>query len=162
MKYINVFQVVADVLILALILFYFFKRKEDRKRDKIIEVRAKEMLLLNKSMGNLIQEAKKVTEDLIGKIDSKQSDVENFLREIEKKQEEVVKAKPEEPVAVEPESEPEIEDSPPAVEEEKEAEEEDKYAEAARLAEEGVPPDEIARRVNLPKGEVELILDLKK
>lgn len=151
-------QVVADFLILALLLFYFFKRKEDRQRDKILEVRAKEMLLLNKSMDSLIKDAQKVTEDWISAMESKQSQMKSLLNDLEAKKEQVLKALSEKPPAPAPQKE-NPEKPATLAEEEKE---EDKYAEAARLAEEGYPPDEIARKVNLSRGEVELILDLKK
>lgn len=153
-------QVVADFLILALLLFYFFKRKEDRQRDKILEVRAKEMLLLNKSMDSLIKDAQKVTEDWINAMESKQSQMKGLLNDLEAKKEQVLKALSEKPPAAPAPQKENVEKAAVPVEEEKE--EEDKYAEAARLAEEGYPPDEIARKVNLSRGEVELILDLKK
>ncbi len=169
MKFLSLFQVVADVLILALVLFYFFKRKEDRKRDKIMEDRAKEMLLLNKSMDTLIKEAQKVTESLMNALDSKQSGVKEILDGLEAKKEEVLKllAEPimlkeppeEELIEIDDELDEQVELDEP---DEKKEEVEDKYAEAARLAEEGYSPDEIASQVNLSRGEVELILDLKK
>lgn len=152
-------QVVADFLILALLLFYFFKRKEDQQRDKILEVRAKEMLLLNKSMDSLIKDAQKVTEDWINAMESKQSQMKSLLNDLEAKKEQVLKALSEKPPAAPaPQKENAEKPAVPAGEEK----EVDKYAEAVRLAEEGYPPDEIARKVNLSRGEVELILDLKK
>lgn len=164
MKFLPIIQVVADVLILALILFYFFKRQEDRKRDKVIEIRAKEMLMLNKTMDALIKEAQKVTEDLMGALESKQATAKKLLLELEGRKEEVTKLLSEPlPQRPQPAAEAAALATPPTPSSNPEVkEEEDKYAEAARLAEEGVSPEEIARIVNLPRGEVELILDLKK
>lgn len=162
-KIFPIIQVVADFLILVLLLYYFIKRKEDRQRDKILEVRAKEMLNLNRSMDSLIKDAQRVTEEWIASMESKQSEMKSLLKDLEEKKEQVLKALAEQPVALPPPVAPKAEeaekvDSAPPVEEQ----EEDKYTQAARLAEEGYPPDEIARMVNLSRGEVELILDLKK
>ncbi len=157
MQFLSIFQVVADVLILVLILFYFYKRKEDRMRDKILEVRAREMLVLNKTMDALIKEAQKTTENLVGTMESGQSDMKKLMDDIEEKKEGILQLLSEQIQPDEPEIEGEVKEIVVADERE-----EDKYAEAARLAEEGLPPDEIARLVNLSRGEVELILDLKK
>jgi hypothetical protein len=161
-KIFPIIQVVADFLILALLLYYFIKRKEDRQRDRILEVRAKEMLNLNRSMDSLIKDAQRVTEEWINSTESKQSEMKSLLKALDEKKEQVLKALAEQPRDL-PVPAPKVEemekaDNVPHIEEQ----EEDKYTQAARLAEEGYPPDEIARMVNLSRGEVELILDLKK
>lgn len=117
---------------------------EDKKRWTLLNTLNKQTRAANSAIEKLSAEKEKgikCSEELAKGLDSRKAELEGYLERIDsllKTLEETV---------------PDAEVIP---------DESDKYREASRLAEEGHSLDEIVERVGLPKGEVQLIVGLKK
>lgn len=150
-------QVIVNILILAAILFYIYERKNINKEIQNDELKKKELKELISSLGQLIAESerssKKIfdntiqsqskSQDLLDQLETKQAELQNEV----KKAESVLK-KINNPLEINQNKENHI------------ITRKDKYIEVANLAKSGLNTEEISRRLDLPKGEVELILDL--
>lgn len=117
---------------------------EDKKRLNLLNTLNKQTRAANSAIEKLSAETEKGTkcsEDMAKGLDARKAELEGYLERIDGLLKMLDEAVPDAEVV-------------PG--------ESDKYREASRLAEEGHSIDEIVERVGLPKGEVQLIVGLKK
>ena len=97
---------------------------------------------LSDSLGQMISESKRVLGEMFEKLESKEVQIDRLIEEgdelVSKLQKTISETLP------------------------KSEESHDKYQQALKLANDGLSADEISERVKLSKGEVGLILDLRK
>lgn len=150
-------QTIVDFLILIVVLFYVFERKKRQKEEQNIQLKKEEIQELIGSLDRLITESERSsinisdkallcqqqTRELIDQLETKKKE----LREESKKAESLL-----EKIKTPPKIDPEKKEPLPT--------QEDKYSEAAKLAKRGFNAEDISKQLDLPKGEVELILDL--
>ena len=151
-------QAVVDLLILIAILFYIFDLKNRKKIEKLnVNLKKKETQELIQSLDRLITESERASIDISDKALLSQKKTQELLDHLEIKknqlQGEAKKAElPIEQIKNQLEAGPNKNESILS--------EEDKYSEAAKLAKTGLNAEDISRKLDLPKGEVELILNL--
>lgn len=140
-------QAVVDFLILIAIIFYIYERKNRKKEEQNADRRKEELKALIKSLEQLIKESERSSADIFNQAFQSQKKSRELLDQLGKKQIEIQN---------------EIRKSESALEKVKNQTltEDDKYSEAAKLAKTGLNIEEISKQLDLPKGEVELILDL--
>ena len=152
-----VIQTIVDFLILLVVLLYILERKNRQKEGQNIKLRKKETQELVQSLDRLITESERASIDISDKALLSQQKITELLDRLEVKQKELQGEEKKAALLLE-----EIKNQLEADEGKKESvlSEEDKYSEAAKLAKNGLNSEEISRQLDLPKGEVELILDL--
>ena len=152
-----VIQTIVDFLILLVVLLYILERKNRQKEGQNIKLRKKETQELVQSLDRLITESERASIDISDKALLSQKKITELLDQLEVKQKELQEEEKKAALLLE-----EIKNQLEADEGKKESvlSEEDKYSEAAKLAKNGLNSEEISRQLDLPKGEVELILDL--
>lgn len=152
-----VIQTVVDTLILIVVLFYFFERKKRIKEEQNAELRKRELEGLVKSLDQLMIESERSSIDISDKVLESQKKIHVLLDQLENKKEEL-KIEREEAILILDKFAKQLEIIP----DEKKSilSIKDKYSKAAHLAKSGLNVEEISRKLDLPKGEVELILDL--
>ena len=152
-----VIQTIVDFLILLVVLLYILERKNRQKEGQNIKLRKKETQELVQSLDRLITESERASIDISDKALLSQKKITELLDRLEVKQKELQEEEKKAALLLE-----EIKNQLEADEGKKESvlSEEDKYSEAAKLAKNGLNSEEISRQLDLPKGEVELILDL--
>lgn len=147
-----VIQAVVDILILVVILYYLFERKNRKKEEQNAEQRKNELKEVAESLDHLIEESGRASVNISDKALEAERKARELIDQLEQKQEELQKeAEKTEALIIKLKDQQE-----PAPQ--KEAP--DKYKEAARLAKTGLNVKEISKQLDLPRGEVELILDL--
>lgn len=128
---------------------------EDKKRLNLLNTLNKQTRAANSAIEKLSAETEKGTkcsEDMAKGLDARKAELEGYLERIDAVLKTMDEALPDTPPCI----------PPLAKGGEGGAEPETFYREASRLAEEGHSIDEIVERVGLPKGEVQLIVGLKK
>lgn len=151
-------QAVVDLLILIAIFFYIFDLKNRKKNEKLnVNLKIKETQELVQSLDQLITESERASIDISDKALFSQKNIQELLDQLEiKKKELQEETKKAESIIIQIKNQLETDsnknDSIPS--------EEDKYSEAAKLAKIGLNAEEISRKLDLPIGEVELILHL--
>jgi len=152
-----VIQTIVDFLILLVVLLYILERKNRQKEGQNIKLRKKETQELVQSLDRLITESERASIDISDKALLSQKKITELLDRLEVKQKELQEEEKKAALLLE-----EIKNQLEADEGKKESvlSEEDKYSKAAKLAKNGLNSEEISRQLDLPKGEVELILDL--
>ena len=152
-----VIQTIVDFLILLVVLLYILERKNRQKEGQNITLKKKETQELVQSLDRLITESERASIDISDKALLSQKKITELLDRLEVKQKELQEEEKKAALLLE-----EIKNQLEADEGKKESvlSEEDKYSEAAKLAKNGLNSEEISRQLDLPKGEVELILDL--
>lgn len=135
--------VVADLAVCAVVLVYFFwgRRQEQRPADMA------SLRKLIDSLRALVKESDRASKDLLDALNERHRRTEELFRQMDTREKRMAGAIRE------------------AERIEIELEHSDRtrmYGEVSRLAERGLSEDEIARRVKLPRGEIELILGLKR
>lgn len=152
-----VIQTIIDFLILIAVFLYIIERKNKKKEELGDELRKNELKVLTKSLDRLITESERASINISDKALQSQSRIKALLGQIEKKQEEMQK---------------EVKNAEEVLDKIKNQLEttsnkknpfqsnKNKYSEAAKLAKTGLNVEEISKQLDLPKGEVELILDL--
>tara|TARA_B100000315_G_scaffold133784_1_gene123264 strand:- start:11305 stop:11817 length:513 start_codon:yes stop_codon:yes gene_type:complete len=151
-------QAVVDILILVAILFYIFDLKNKKKKEKLnVNLKKKETLELVQSLDRLITESERASIDISDKALLSQKKIQELLDQLEiKKKELQEEAKNAEALIEQIQNQLETNSN----QNESIPSEGDKYSEAAKLAKTGLNAEEISRQLDLPKGEVELILNL--
>lgn len=128
---------------------------EDKKRWTLLNTLNKQTRAANSTIEKLSAETEKgikCSEELAKGLDGRKAELEGYLGRIDAVLKAMNEALPDTPPGI-----------PPLVRGgEGGAEPETLYREASKLAEEGHNIDEIVERVGLPKGEVQLIVGLKK
>lgn len=152
-----VIQTIVDFLILVAVLLYVFDRRKRQEGEQNIELKKSETQELIKALDRLITESERSSinisdKALLGQKKSQelldQLEIKNKILQKEVKKAESVLEKLREPLETKSEKN---EPAPP---------EKDKYSEAVKLAKNGLNAEEISKQLDLPKGEVELVIDL--
>jgi hypothetical protein len=151
-------QAVVDLLILIAILFYIFDLKNRKKIEKLnVNLKKKETQELIQSLDRLITESERASIDISDKALLSQKKTQELLDHLEIKKNQLQGEAKKAELLIE-----QIKDQLEADPNKNESilSEEDKYSEAAKLAKTGLNAEDISRKLDLPKGEVELILNL--
>ncbi len=135
--------ILADLAVCGLILVYLF---QDR-RKKRNSVETDELKSLINSLSTLIEESDRASRELISALNQRHRRTAELLEEMDTKEGRLKKA---------------VQKTEQILSEKGGAEGTDAYAEASRLADLGLKIEEIAKRVRLPKGEIEVVLGLKR
>ncbi len=135
--------ILADLVVCGLILVYLFR---DR-RHKGKPVDTDELKSLIESLSGLIKESDRASRELLDALNQRHRKTAELLEEVEAKEGELKKV---------------VRNTEQILSKTGDAEVVDPYAEVSRLADLGMRVEEIAKRVNLPKGEIELVLGLKR
>ncbi|MFH1624661.1 MAG: DUF2802 domain-containing protein [Pseudomonadota bacterium] len=149
-------QIGLDVILLSIICFYLVRDRKKHISPPLEEISEERLQLLSNSFNQMLEESRRVLDDLCERIDSEKRSLQQVLEKLESKKGEIDTSIKEAERSL---------TRLGRIIEGNLAEDEinhDKYQRASKLAREGLSADEIAERVKLPKGEVELILDLKK
>lgn len=147
-------QVIIDSVLFAgifYILIKFYKNESLRKEDY---QRIQELKELRISLNKLLKEAVEISSNLSDDIENKQTIVNEFFARIDREKQCILKSaeklnnlssgiKSSHAIPLSENSD-------------------DRYSEPLRLAKMGVSPEEISRKVNIPLGEIELLLSLRK
>jgi len=135
--------IVADLAVCAVVLLYFFwgRRQDERPVD---------MARLGKlvdSLGALIKESDRASRNLLDALNERHRRTEELFRQMDTGEERMSEA---------------IREAERITLKSGDFDRTGTYSEVSRLADLGLDVDEIAGRVKLPKGEIELILGLKR
>lgn len=150
-------QAVVDTLIFIALLFYFLERKKRIKEEEKAELRKEELKELIGSLDQLIMESERSSMNLSDKVLASQKEIRELLAKAERKQEELKNLGEKAESVLEkiikqletiPDNNKHIFSS------------RHKYLKASQLAKTGLNAEEISRKLDLPIGEVELILEL--
>ncbi len=151
-------QAVVDLLILIAILFYIFDLKNRKKIEKLnVNLKKKETQKLIQSLDRLITESERASIDISDKALLSQKKTQELLDHLEIKKNQLQGEAKKAELLIE-QIKNQLEAGPNK--NESILSEEDKYSEAAKLAKTGLNAEDISRKLDLPKGEVELILNL--
>ena len=135
--------IAADLAVCSLVVFYLlWGRRQDQKFVDSARIRK-----LVDSLGELVKESDRASRNLLDALNERHRRTEELFREIDTRERRLVKA---------------IREAEKMHMESENSEKAGSYSEVSRLAELGLDADEIAGRVRLPKGEIELILGLKR
>jgi hypothetical protein len=135
--------IAADLAVCCLVVFYFLSgRRQDQKFVDSARIRK-----LVDSLGELVKESDRASRNLLDALNERHRRTEELFREIDTRERRLAKA---------------IREAEKMHMESENSEKAGSYSEVSRLAELGLDADEIAGRVRLPKGEIELILGLKR
>lgn len=135
--------IAADLAVCSLVVFYFlWGRRQDQKFVDSARIRK-----LVDSLGELVKESDRASRNLLDALNERHRRTEELFREIDTRERRLAKA---------------IREAEKMHMESENSEKAGSYSEVSRLAELGLDADEIAGRVRLPKGEIELILGLKR
>jgi len=151
-------KTIVDILIFLVVLFYFFERKSRKNEAKSQEQKVKALKELIKSLDQLIMEAERSSINISDTALQSQKNIQELLEKMEKKREEL-QATGEKAESVLGSIKKQLETSPNSSSQLKSNQ--NKYIEASQLAKTGLNAEEISKQLKLPKGEVELIVDLQ-
>lgn len=135
-------QIAIDVVLLLVICFYLIWDRKRQGTHRFQAISEESMALFSDSVSQMISESKKILDEAFEKLEIKKKEIDRSTRDAD-----MVLLKLEEAVGGSRNAGDGVYD---------------KYRQAARMADEGLSVSEISERANLPKGEVELILDLRK
>lgn len=135
-------QIAIDIILLFIIYFYLIRDRNRLGGEPSGEMNEEKLEALSDSLGQMISESKRVLGEMFEKLESKEGQIDRLIEEgdelVSKLQKTISETLP------------------------KSEESHDKYQQALKLANDGLSADEISERVKLSKGEVGLILDLRK
>jgi len=135
--------ILADLAVCGLILVYLFQDRRQKQKSVVTD----ELKSLISSLSALIEESDRASRELIGALNQRHRRTAELLEEMDTKEGRLKKA---------------VRQTEQILSEKGGAEGTDAYAEASRLADLGLEIEEIAKRVRLPKGEIEVVLGLKR
>jgi len=149
------FQIAVDIILLVIIFFYFIRdrKKQTTPFQEIDEDRVRALL---DSFNQMMQESKSILDEIYEGLDKEKNSLQQMEERLEFKKGEMgksIEAADRFLIRLQEITDKDIIKSETG---------HDKYEQAIKLAREGLNDDEIAEAVELPKGEVELILNLKK
>lgn len=135
--------IVADLVVCGLILIYLFQNRNQKGTPVDIEG----LKDLVDSLSSLIKDSDRASRDLLDSLNESHQRTVQLLEEMDAKEEKLTKAARQTEELLSKRQIPEVLD---------------KYTEVSRLADLGMKAEDIARRVKLPKGEIELVLGLRR
>ena len=148
-------QIVIDIILLVIIYFYLIRDKNRRITPRFEELNEERFNLLSDAISQISHESKKALDDMRKDLDKEKRSLQQVLRKSEAKREELNRS---------------IQEANQSLSgfiklisgNHKNSDmDNDKYAQAMKLADKGFSADEIAKKIQLPTGEVELLLGLK-
>ena len=135
--------IAADLAVCAVVLFYFLRGQREAQRP----VDTARLGKLVDSLGELIKESDRASKNLLNALNERHRRTAELLREMDNREGQIVRV---------------IREAERIIPNSGDSDKADRYREVSRLAELGLTTDEIAARVQVPKGEIELILGLKR
>ncbi len=176
MLFFEIFLITAGALLLALAV-YFGKEQKDRIENPVEEqplahISTENAAKLQTSLTVLLNELHSMSRDMTVDLEQKLSELKELLQQADTKLEELSLAEPTEQLPnmlkMEPEKERIDSAEAPHSEFQNTAEHDtaappssNRYEQIYRMADEELPVDEIARRMQMGKGEIQLILSLR-
>ena len=149
---------IVDIVIILALLYYVFELKNRKKEAENQEQKVKALKELIKSLDQLIIEAERSSINISDKALQSQKNIQELFGKMEKKQEELQEVGEKAESVLESIKE-QLKTNPNSASQLKSNKE--KYIEASQLAKTGLNAEEISNQLKLPKGEVELIIDLQ-
>jgi hypothetical protein len=135
--------VVADLAVCAVVLLYVIWGRGRQSRP-VDTLRLRELV---DSLSDLVKESDRASRNLLDALNERHRRTEELFRELDTREKRMMGAIREaESIIVKPEN----------------TDMDEKYSKVSRLADRGLDADEIAERVDLPRGEIDLILGLKR
>ena len=135
--------IVADLAVCAVVILYFLWGRRQQDQKPVDTVR---LTRLVDSLGELIRESDRASRNLLDALNERHRRSEELFGQLDKKEKRVIKV---------------VQEAKSVLLSSEATEGSRKYREVSRLADMGLSAEEIATRVKLPKGEIELILGLK-
>jgi len=135
-------QIAIDVILLFIVCFYLIRDRRIGGEHPFKGVNEKKLELLSDSFNEMIQESKRILGELSERMESKKEEIDRSIQEADRLLIRLEKTT-----------------SPCLINDNMDN---DKYQKILELADEGLRTDEISGVVRLPKGEVELVLGLRK
>ena len=165
MQLIEICLIGMGTLLLALA-FYLGKkhggRDEPGAREQVVEGLSPEKAVrLQTSLMRLLQELQTLSSDMTTDLEEKLSELKELLQLADTTHEEKSADTPEKEPSAEMKTEKQKETSETAADEATSPPLSHRYSEIFKMAEEGLAIDEIARRMQMGKGEIQLILSLR-
>jgi len=147
-------QIVIDAILLVIISFYLIRDRKRQIKYPFEEINEERLRILSESFNEMMHESKRITDDIHESIDKEKGSLQQLFDKLESKKEEVAQSVREADRLLQELQRPIHGNSI------KSEINNEKYKRALKLAQEGLSVDDIAETLELPKGEVELILDL--
>ena len=135
--------IAADLAVCAVVLFYFLRGRREAQRP----IDTAKLGRLVDSLGHLIKESDRASRNLLDALNERHRRTAELLREMDNREGQIARV---------------IREAERIIPGSGDSEKADRYHEVSRLADLGLTTDEIAARVRVPKGEIELILGLKR
>ena len=149
-------QIAIDIILLVMIFVYLVRDRKRKPAPSFEEVNEEKLNVLSDSINQMIKESKRILNEMHERIEEQKRSLERMTEKLDRKKEEIdlsmkkvdgslhrLKKDSDETFLTDDENH-------------------DKYQQVISLARKGLTVEEIEKRVQLPRGEVELILDLKK
>ncbi len=151
-------KTIVDILIFLFVLYLIFELKNRKKEAQSQEQKITELKELIKSLDQLIKEAEHSSINISDTALQSQKNIQDLLEKMDKKREELqgVGEKAESVLESIKKQLGPSSNSPGQLKSNQ-----DKYSEAYQLAQTGLNAEEISDQLKLPKGEVELIMDIQ-
>jgi hypothetical protein len=135
--------IVADLAVCAVVILYLLWGRRQKDQKPVDAIRLKRLI---DSLGELIRESDRASRNLLDALNERHRRTEELFGQLDTKEKRVIKV---------------VREAQSVLLRSENTEASSKYSEVSRLADMGLSAEEIARRVKLPKGEIQLILGLK-
>ncbi|MDY7033412.1 MAG: DUF2802 domain-containing protein [Thermodesulfobacteriota bacterium] len=149
-------QIAIDIVLLVIVCLYVVREKKRRFMYSPEEIDEERLKALSDSIQQMIKESKRVLHEIQESINKQKDSLNKIIEKLDRKKEEMDRSMEEAEKFLQGLKRITDRDVVTA------DEEQDKYQQVLSLSQRGLSIDEIGKRVELPRGEVELILDLKK
>jgi len=136
--------IVADLAVCVVVVLYFFRGRARGEETSIDTARLRKLI---HTLGGLVKESDRASRNLLDALNDRHRRTEQLFREMDTKERQMART---------------IREAEQTIQKSDDFGHTHKYSEVSRLADLGLDVEEIARRVELPKGEIELILGLKR
>lgn len=154
MNFWTVLQGVVNLLLLGAVGFYFFRLKKEERLRREDETRIQELSKLRKSLEQFLVEAAEISDTISQDIERKRSTAQEISNTLKKEKLELsgkLKELKSEVMRMQKQSDKKSDNNAG-----------NKYSKAIQLAEMGLDPVEISRKSQIPLGEIELLLSLRR
>ncbi len=135
--------IVADLAVCVVVVLYFFRGRA-REEKSIDTARLRRLI---HTLSELVKESDRASRNLLDALNERHRRTEQIFTEMDTRERQMTRT---------------IREAERTVQKSEDFGTTHKYSEVSRLADLGLDVDEIARQVELPKGEIELILGLKR
>ena len=149
-------QIAIDIVLLVIVCLYVVRERKRRFMYSPEEIDEERLKALSDSIQQMIQESKRVLHEIQESINKQKDSLNKIVEKLDRKKEEMDRSMEKAEKFLHGLKGITDRDVVTA------DAEQDKYQQVLSLSQKGLSIDEIGKRVELPRGEVELILDLKK